>query len=122
MTNHHSVGRSETLADGGRLVVDIGENTVGIFRVGGELYAYDNPCPHQGGPVCQGTLLPGVVEVITETQTSAGFLFNEAYPRIVCPWHGYEFSITTGCHPATETIGLRKVPVFEKDGEIYVSL
>jgi nitrite reductase/ring-hydroxylating ferredoxin subunit len=122
MTSAHRVGPSETLVEGGRLVVDIGEHTIGIFRVHGRLYAYQNTCPHQGGPVCQGTMLPGVVEVIGDTQTSAGFQFNDADPRIVCPWHGYEFRITTGCHPGRASIRLRSVPVFEEEGVIHVSL
>jgi nitrite reductase/ring-hydroxylating ferredoxin subunit len=122
MASRHRVGPSETLADGGRVVVDIGDNTVGIFRVNGQLYGYENTCPHQGGPVCQGTLMPGVVEVITAARTSAGFQFNPADPRIICPWHGYEFSITTGCHPASASIRLRSVPVFEDEGVIYVSV
>ena len=37
---------SDRIPDNGRLVVDIGESTVGIFRVGGRLFAYTNTCPH----------------------------------------------------------------------------
>ena len=109
MNRQHDVAPSDSITDGGRLVVDVGDTTVGIFRVGGRLYAYENTCPHQGGPVCQGTLLPGVVEMLNEANESTGFGFDEADPRVVCPWHGYEFRITTGCHPAKSSIRLRPV-------------
>ena len=42
--------------------------------------------------------------------------------RIVCPWHGYEFSIETGSHPGKASIRLRQVPVDEEGGEVYVTL
>ena len=42
--------------------------------------------------------------------------------RIVCPWHGYEFSIETGSHPAKESIRLKRVTVEEEGGEVYVTL
>ena len=66
------------MPEGGRLVVDVGETTIGIFRVGGNLYAYLNKCAHQGGPVCQGKIIPRVNEVIDEGGESHGFAFDEA--------------------------------------------
>ena len=121
MSDQYAVGPSDRVADGGRLVVDVGDLTIGIFRVAGRLYAYENTCPHQGGPVCQGTLLPGVVEVINEARVALGFTFDEGDARIVCPWHGYEYRIETGCHPAKASIRLQAVPVHEENGVIYVT-
>jgi nitrite reductase/ring-hydroxylating ferredoxin subunit len=120
MSTRYEIGPSDRVADGGRLVVDVGDRTVGIFRVKGRLYAYDNTCPHQGGPVCQGGMLPGVVEVLNDANVSTGFAFDETDPRIVCPWHGYEFNIVTGSHPATSSIRLRSIPIDEERGVIYV--
>jgi nitrite reductase/ring-hydroxylating ferredoxin subunit len=42
----------------GRLVVDCGGTSIGIFRLDGVLHAYENLCPHAGGPVCQGLMIP----------------------------------------------------------------
>jgi len=39
----------------------------GIFH-NGQYYAYQNLCPHQGGPACEGLKLPQVVENIGETR------------------------------------------------------
>ena len=118
----YRVGASEDVPDGGRLVVDVGDTTVGVFRVDGRLVAYENACPHQGGPVCQGTMLPAVKEVINDQLIATGFAFDEHDPRIVCPWHGYEFSIKTGRHPAAPLVRLRAVSVEEEAEVIYVAI
>lgn len=118
----HAAAHSEEIPEQGRLVVDIGELTVGIFRVEGRLYAYENTCPHQGGPVCQGLVIPAVRELLTQEQTATGYAFDEADMRIVCPWHGYEFSIKTGAHPGSPSTRLTPIDVTEENGTVYVTL
>ena len=118
----HLAARGGSIPEKGRLVIDIGETTVGIFRVGGKLFAYENSCPHMGGPVCQGLIIPAVRELIDDKQVSTGYAFDESEMRIVCPWHGYEFAIETGSHPAKSSIRLRRVEVDENGGDVYVTL
>ena len=118
----HLAGRSDSIPEHGRLVLDIGDKTVGIFRVGGRLFAYENTCPHMGGPVCQGLVIPAVREVLNDKQASTGYAFDESEMRIVCPWHGYEFSIETGSHPGKHSIRLTQVAVEEEGGEVYVTV
>lgn len=118
----HLAARSDSIPEKGRLVIDVGDNTVGIFRVGGRLFAYENTCPHMGGPVCQGLVIPAVREVVNEQQVSTGYVFDESEMRIVCPWHGYEFGIESGAHPASPAIRLRRVTVEEEGGDVYVTL
>jgi nitrite reductase/ring-hydroxylating ferredoxin subunit len=116
------VGAREKVPEGGRLVVDVGETTIGIFRAGGRLYAYLNRCAHQGGPVCQGKIIPRVDEVIDERGESHGFKFDEEDLHIVCPWHGFEYSIKTGVHPGRPAARLISVPVEEGSDGIYVTV
>ncbi len=118
----YSAARSEDIPERGRLVVDIGDVAIGIFRVDGKLYAYENTCPHQGGPVCQGLVIPAVKELLTAEQTATGYAFDENDMRIVCPWHGYEYSIKTGAHPGNPAVHLHAVPVREENGVVYVDL
>ena len=115
-------GAREKVPEGGRLVVDVGETTIGIFRTGGRLYAYLNTCAHQGGPVCQGKMIPRVDEVIDERGESHGFKFDEEDLHIVCPWHGFEYSIKTGVHPGRRSARLISVPVEEGPDGIYVTV
>ena len=116
------VGRGEKVPEGGRLVVDVGETTMGIFRVDGKLYAYLNRCAHQGGPVCQGKIIPRVTEVIDAGGESRGFAFDESSPHIVCPWHGFEYDIKTGVHPGRPAARLIRVAVEEAADGIYVNV
>ena len=118
----HLAARSDGIPEKGRLVLDIGDTTVGIFRVNGKLFAYENTCPHMGGPVCQGLIIPAVRELVNEKQVSTGYAFDESEMRIVCPWHGYEFSIETGSHPGKQSIRLRSVVVEEEGGDVYVTI
>jgi nitrite reductase/ring-hydroxylating ferredoxin subunit len=116
------VGASERVPEGGRLVIDVGDKTIGIFRVQGQLYAWENKCAHQSGPVCQGKIIPRVTEVIDQGGESRGFAFDESNLHIVCPWHGFEYDIRTGVHPGRPSARLIRVAVEEGAGGIYVAI
>jgi nitrite reductase/ring-hydroxylating ferredoxin subunit len=79
-------------------------------------------CPHQGGPVCQGKIMPKVRENIDADHQAHGMVYDRSEMHIVCPWHGAEFIITTGRHATAADIGLAAVDVQEQKGVIYVSL
>ena len=98
-----SAGKVTDYAEGDRKVVDCGESEVGIFRINGEFFAWHNRCAHRAGPICQGRIMKRVIET-----------------NIVCPWHGYEYNIKTGCHQGNSRIRLRKAEMTIRDGEIYV--
>lgn len=115
------VGASERVPERGRLVIDVGDKTVGIFRFEGKLYAWENTCPHQGGPVCQGKIIPRVTELIEDGGESRGFAFDESSLHIVCPWHGFEYNIKTGTHPGRHSARLKRVAVEESADGIYVT-
>jgi len=118
MPSYIAICASGDVPEGGRLTVDIDQRTIGVFRVKSKVYAYENTCPHQGGPVCQGAIIPRVVEKLTAGLESAGFEFHAGDLHIVCPWHGFEFNIETACHPARPDVRLLSVPVEEKEGQI----
>ncbi|HUA00823.1 MAG TPA: Rieske (2Fe-2S) protein [Candidatus Aquilonibacter sp.] len=116
------VGGSERVPERGRLVVDAGGKTIGIFRFEGKLYAWENTCAHQGGPVCQGKIIPRVTEMIEPGGESRGFAFDESSLHIVCPWHGFEYDIRTGVHPGRPAARLIRVAVEEAADGIYVTV
>ena len=96
------VGLQEDVLEGGRVVVDVDGVEIGIFRVDGRLYAWENRCVHAGGPVCQGKLMPRVVERLDAGKRSLGDDFSDEL-HVVCPWHGYEYDVRTGEHPGRRT-------------------
>jgi nitrite reductase (NADH) small subunit len=69
--------------------------------VNGAIRVLDGVCPHEGGPLGEGTIEEG---------------------RVVCPWHAFAFDLQTGV--AQDDPALR-VEVFEaqvENGELRVKL
>jgi nitrite reductase/ring-hydroxylating ferredoxin subunit len=116
------VCRSEDVEEGGVRIIEIGDVEFGLIRHKGKFYAYRNVCPHQGGPACEGLRLPQVVDRIGEDGCYLGQTFDEDDVHIVCPWHGYEFHLSTGEHVANQDLRLQKFPVSEREGNVYVAI
>ena len=55
--------------------IPCGEKTICVANVGGQFFALDNTCIHQGGPLGEGVIEKG---------------------KIVCPWHGWAYDLKTG--------------------------
>src|SRR3546814_20077794 len=87
---------TEELADGDVRIVTACKLEIGVIREKGRYFAYRNVCPHQGGPVCEGLKMPGVVDQIGEGGLYIGQTFEEGDIHIVCPWHGYEYHLEDG--------------------------
>ena len=85
------VGRASELPPGQRKVVEGEGRSIGIFNVHGWFYALRNRCPHQAAPLClgaiKGTTLPG---------KPGEYVWARDGEILRCPWHGWEFDITTG--------------------------
>jgi nitrite reductase/ring-hydroxylating ferredoxin subunit len=107
------------IADGDHRIFMVDALEFGVFRQGEKVYAWENRCPHQGGPVCQGKIYPKVDERIGPDGKSLGMCFTGTR-QIVCPWHGYEFNVATGRHPADPNVRLRPVNVTLREGRIYL--
>ena len=122
MSEQVLVCRSDELKEGAVRVVAIGDVEIGVIRHKGSCVAYRNVCPHQGGPVCDGTLVPQVEDVIDANGLFVCQKFKEDDMHIVCPWHGYEFKIATGEHAVDPNVRLKKYDIAEREGNIYVSL
>ena len=89
--NRFVVCAADELPPGTRRIVTVGTRPIGVFNVGGRYYALRNVCPHQGAPLCEGpltgTTLPG---------PPGTFRFGREGEILRCPWHGWEFDVTTG--------------------------
>src|SRR5947207_13563012 len=93
--NEIMVGELREFDDGGYRVLRVDDFEFGIFRQGDRFVAYENYCPHDGGPVCQGKVIPRVEEEVAADQTSRGLRLSKKR-NIVCPWDGCEFDIESG--------------------------
>src|SRR5260370_9932017 len=104
--NEIMVGEFRDFTEGGYRVLRVDEFEFGIFRQGDRLLAYENHCPHDGGPVCQGKVIPRVEEELAPARTSRGLRFSNRR-NIVCPWHGWQFDIESARHCGDPTSPLR---------------
>ncbi|HKV69042.1 MAG TPA: non-heme iron oxygenase ferredoxin subunit [Gaiellales bacterium] len=95
-----AVGPVEAIPEGGVTIVQSGSLFVGVYRIDGELYAIEDRCSHDDGPLCEGE--------------RDGFC-------VICPRHGARFDLRTGVVlslPATEDVEAFEVVV--RDGEAFV--
>ena len=93
------VARVEDIPDGGRLAVRVGRRIIAVFRIGDEFYALPNRCAHKGGPLCEGDLVPD-------------------RKVIRCPWHLWDWNLTTGRLAAYPQRRMAPVQVRITDGEV----
>ncbi len=87
----HVVGKVSELPPGSRKIIQAGMHSIGVFNVNGDYHAIMNRCPHQAGPLCMGN--------ISGTMLPAGpgeYIYGLEGRVLRCPWHGWEFDITTG--------------------------
>ncbi len=114
------VGKLSDFDSPGRKIITRDDMDIGVLHIDGEVYAYENDCPHQGGPVCHGRILKKVEEVIMEDKTSKGLTFSSKHTHVVCPWHGFEFNIRTGRHPGDRNAVLTPVEIKIRNHDVFV--
>ena len=111
----HQVCRPEELPPGAFTLVPIRKRGIGVFNVNGEYHAVNNVCPHQGGPLCEGTL--------TGT-TAASVPYEFAWVRdgeiLSCPWHRWEIDLLTGRVLADPVKKVPKFKVWVEDGMVVL--
>lgn len=113
----------DEIPDRGGILADLGgEREIGVFSHGGRLYAYENRCLHQGGPVCSGELLGATRREIDERGEVVREVLDEAEPRLVCPWHGWEYDLVSGQLVHDRRFRLRRFEVTVQDGVVYAEL
>jgi nitrite reductase (NADH) small subunit len=114
------VAKSKDLEEGDRKIIAHGRHQIGVVPAKGELRAYRNVCPHQGGPVCEGLLVHKVEAVIAADRTYHGMRFCEDELHLVCPWHGWEFNVVTGRCAGDGKHSLHRYPTVERNHDVYV--
>ena len=115
------VAKASEMQDGDRRIVVAGSAEIGVFFKDGTYFAYSNECVHSGGPACEGIMINRVVDVIAPDRTYQGQTFSDEV-HFVCPWHGYEFHLSDGCHVVDRRVRLKKYNVVQRNGEIYVAV
>lgn len=120
MSEEVPVGRVEDFDEVDRKLVLVANTKVGVFRVDGRFYAYENRCMHQGGPVCEGKVLGKVEALLDNDRSVIRERASDTEQHIVCPWHGYEYELTTGQAAGDGRLSLNPFNVVERDGMVYL--
>jgi nitrite reductase (NADH) small subunit len=115
----HIVGTLEAFPENTHRVVKIRNIEIGVFNVNGAFYALPNVCPHQFGPLCEGTV-NGTTACNAETDWKMAWVRQGEI--LTCPWHGWEYDITTGRALSKPKIRVRTYPVTVEDGQVVVTL
>lgn len=118
MARRRFVCSLDDLPPGGMKLVDVGKFGVGVYNVRGELYAIVNYCSHEGAPLCLG-LIGGTNEFAPDEPDRLRRVRDGQIVR--CPWHNWEFDITTGQNVADPTRRIRTYQVDVTDGEVYLT-
>lgn len=90
------------LANPGKTLVEVDGEMIALFHVGGQYFALDDVCTHDGGPLADG-------ELVDHT--------------IACPRHGAKFDIRSGgalTMPAVRATRAHRVKV--EDGGVWVAV
>ncbi len=101
------VADTDELPDRRVKTVTAGVQTLALTHVDGVYTAMDNHCPHQGGPLGEGSIEAG----------------DDGQCWLRCPWHGWDFDPLTGRPPGGhEDSGQKLYGVEVRDDGIYVGL
>ena len=87
----HPVARVSELPPGERKIVTVAGRSIGVFNVRNQFYALRNACPHQGAPLCVGS-----IQGTAMSSRPGEYVWGREGEILRCPWHGWEFDITTG--------------------------
>ncbi len=103
----HKVADLDELPEGRVKTVNARHKAMALTHFNGVYTAMDNRCPHQGGPLGEGSIEVGVD--------------GECWLR--CPWHGWDFHPQTGRPPGGhEDSGQTLYPLEVRDDGIYLGL
>jgi len=93
----------DELPEGRVKTVVAGHKSLALTHYQGQYGALDNRCPHQGGPLGEGSIEKGFLR---------------------CPWHGWDYCPLTGQPPGDLEVddALETFPVQEREDGIYVGL
>ena len=85
------IGKVAELPPGERKIVEAEGRSIGVFNVGGNFYGLRNSCPHQAAPLCLGS-----IKGMNMPSKPGEYTWAREGEILRCPWHGWEFDITTG--------------------------
>ena len=101
ITWHKVLDNKNELPEGRVMTVTAGHHGICLTHFEGQYCALDNKCPHQGGPLGEGSIENGMLR---------------------CPWHGWDFHPCTGKPPGGYDDGVPQYALKIDGDAVYVGL
>ncbi|MEO1051581.1 MAG: thiamine pyrophosphate-dependent enzyme [Bacteroidota bacterium] len=98
---HKVLDDPNDLPEGRVASVTAGTTGVCLTHFKGKFSGLDNKCPHQGGPLGEGSIENGLLR---------------------CPWHGWDFDPHTGQSPGGHDDSIVTFPIDVRDDGVYVGV
>jgi nitrite reductase/ring-hydroxylating ferredoxin subunit len=96
------VARVEDIPSDHPILVEVDGVKLALVRVGEAVYAIDDTCTHQGGPL------------------SGGKVYGT---KLACPWHGWSYDVRTGtCLFPPRGGAVSCYPVRVEAGDVFVEV
>ncbi len=102
----HKILDTGKLPDGRVALVSVGTESFAVSNFQGQYGALTNACPHQAGPLGEGSIEKGA----------------EGKCWLRCPWHGWDFDPITGESPGGHGDHIDTFPIEEREDGIYLGL
>ena len=103
----YKIAELEELPEGRVKTVTASIHSMALTHIDGAYFAMENRCPHQGGPLGEGSIEAG----------------KDGSCMLRCPWHGWDFDAKTGLPPGGhEDSGQQMFPVEMREDGIYVAV
>ena len=93
------VAKKDDVPPGKIYEFQVGGSAIAIANVAGKLHAINSICAHQGGPLGEGELEGQIV---------------------TCPWHAWQYDVTTGKVVQSPTLGVECYAVEVRGDDIFV--
>ena len=111
------IGKSGNFSAGEMTAIEVDGREIGVTRLrDGALRAVLNRCPHKGAPICRG-----FIAGVWDSTVPGELILDESRSVLVCPWHGFEYDLSTGNEVCWKRASrLRLYPIEEVNGEVFV--
>lgn len=114
--SRHRICDVRDLKEGERLLREVAGREVAVFLVNGEFHAVANYCVHAGGPVCEGK----ISGMVTADPDKWEWDWDKDGEVLACPWHGWEFDLTTGEFLSDPRYSLITYDIDVEEDSVYV--
>tara|TARA_B100001123_G_scaffold435808_1_gene565006 strand:+ start:674 stop:970 length:297 start_codon:yes stop_codon:yes gene_type:complete len=89
------------IPEGGSKLVMVDDLPIALFKIKGEVHAWDNRCPHRGASLADGNISNSVIQ---------------------CKFHLWEFDIKSACAVANSDLKVKTFTVVAENGDVFIDV